>query len=220
MKAHLAQARQRKLQFKNSVSPQDGGTPALNFVNTLKNRGTENPKDYLTDYEAFVYWCYQAKVIDYDYYQQLSLEGYCYAHEASAVFEQVINARFMLYQIFLPVIKGEPADEIFMREFNSTIDTASKYLRYESTATGLQQVWFNIDEEIAAPLWMVVKSAADLLLKADPKKIRQCKTCGSMFLDKTKNGIRRWCNSSACGGLLRAKRYYHAKKEIKTRVDV
>jgi hypothetical protein len=54
MKAHLTQARERKLHFKNTVSPLDGGTPALNFVNTLKNRGNENPKDYLTNYEDFV----------------------------------------------------------------------------------------------------------------------------------------------------------------------
>jgi predicted RNA-binding Zn ribbon-like protein len=215
IKARLTQARQRKLQFQNNVSPLDGGTPALNFVNTLKNKGSDNPKDYLTNYEDFVYWCCQAGVISYDYYRHLSLEGYCYAQEAKSVFEQVVTARFILYELFLSVVKNEPADEIFVRQFNSLTETASKYLRYESTSTGLQQVWFNIDEEIAAPLWIIVRSAAGLLVLGDPKKIKQCKTCGSMFLDRTKNGKRRWCNPVTCGKLLRNKLYYHASKRIK-----
>jgi predicted RNA-binding Zn ribbon-like protein len=215
MKAQLTQARERKLQFKNSVSLHDGGTPALNFVNTLKNRGSESPKDYLTNYEGFVYWCYQAKVIDYDHYNQLSLEGYCYADEAAGVFAQVIATRFVLYEIFSSIIKREPADEIFVKEFNSTMDNVSKYLRFQSTADGMRRIWVNIDEEIPAPLCMVLQSAADLLLMADPKKIKQCKTCGGLFFDRTRNGTRRWCNQMACGHLLRAKRHYHAKKGLK-----
>jgi predicted RNA-binding Zn ribbon-like protein len=215
MKASLIQVRQRKLHFKNMVSPQYGGNPALNFVNSLKNRGSDNPKEYLTNYEDFVYWCYQASVIDYDHYHSLSSEAYCYAHEAAGVFEQAINTRFMLYEIFLSVIKGEPADEVFMRQFNLETASASKYLQYESTADGLRLVWLNIDEEIASPLWIIVQLAAELLIRGDRKKIKQCKTCGSMFFDKTKNGARRWCSPLACGGLLKAKQYYHAKKEIK-----
>jgi predicted RNA-binding Zn ribbon-like protein len=212
MKAQLNLVRERKLHYKNTVSPLDGGTPALNFVNTLKNRGAENPKDYLTNYEDFIYWCYQAKVISYDYCQQLSLEGYCYFNEAAIVFEEVIKTRFMLHEIFLSVIKAEPADEIFVQQFNSSLESVSKYLRFQSTAHGMKRMWVNVDEEIPAPLCMVVQMAADLLLLTDPKKIKQCKTCGSMFFDKTRNGARRWCNSSVCSGQLRARRYYHAKK--------
>jgi predicted RNA-binding Zn ribbon-like protein len=219
MKTNLTLARERKLHFKNMVSPQYGGIPALNFVNTLKKRGSDKPKDYLTSYEDFVYWCYQAKIIDYDHYHQLSSEAYCYAHEAAGVFEQVINTRFMLYEIFLSVIKGEPADEIFMRQFNLEIDNSSKYLRYVSTANGIGMAWLNIDEEIAAPLWMIVQSAAELLVRGNPKKIKPCKTCGSVFFDRTKNGTRNWCNPSACGKVLKNQRYYHAKKEIKERDD-
>ncbi|HEY8782812.1 MAG TPA: CGNR zinc finger domain-containing protein [Mucilaginibacter sp.] len=214
MKTPLSRARERKLHFKNTVSPKDGGTPALNFVNTLKNRGSENPKDYLTNYEDFVYWCYEAKVIDYDYYQQLSLEGYCYFKEAATVFEEVIKTRFMLREIFLSVIKAEPADEIFVQQFNLSLESVSKYLRFTSTAHGMKRMWVNIDEEIPAPLCMVIQMAADLLLLTDQKKIKQCKTCGGLFFDRTKNNTRLWCNQMACGHLLRAKRYYHAKKEL------
>jgi len=219
MKPRLThQARARKLHFKNNVNQLDGGTPALNFVNTLKNRGGENPKDYLTNYEDFISWCYQANVIDYEYYQQLSLEAYCYANEAADVFEQVISTRFMLYGIFSSIIKREPADEIFVREFNSALDKVSKYLRFESTADGMRRIWVNIDEEIPAPLCMVIQAAADLLLMTDVKKIKQCKTCGSIFFDKTKNGTRRWCNPLACKSLDKAKRYYNAKKGTKNEV--
>ena len=206
MEATLTPAQEGKLHFKNTVSPLDGGTYALNFVNTLNKRGSDNPKDYLTNYEDFLYWCYNAKVIEYDHYQTIGLEAYCYSDETKGIFEQVITARFMLYEIFLSVIKGGPADEIFVRQFNSVLDAASKSLRYQSTSAGWQQVWVNIDVEIALPLWIVVLSAAELLVKANPKRIKQCKTCGSMFIDRTKNGARRWCNPSVCGRQVNDKR--------------
>jgi hypothetical protein len=122
----------------------------------------------------------------------------------------------MLHEIFLSVLKGEPADEIFVRQFNLLINTASKNLCYESTLDGWRQVWINIDEEIAVPFWIVIKCAAELLLKADAKRIKQCKTCGGLFFDKTKNSTRRWCSPSACGRVLNDKRYYSNKKGIKS----
>ena len=216
MKAKSALARERLQHFKDTMSPLDGGAIALNFVNTLKDRGSENPKDFLTDYEDFLYWCNRAGGIAYDHYQAISLEAYCYVSEAKAAFQQVITSRFMLHQIFLSVIKAEPADEIFVREFNAGLDASAKGLRYESTGDGWQLVWLNIDEEIVLPLWIVLRSAAELLLGANPKRIKQCKTCGSLFLDRTKNNARRWCNETTCGRRPSDKRYYGVRKAVKT----
>jgi predicted RNA-binding Zn ribbon-like protein len=219
MKTQSTVVRERKLHFKNTEIPLHGSAHALNFVNTLTKRGSENPKDYLTNYEAFLYWCNKAGVIDYDHYQTISLEAYCYAHETKGIFDEMIKTRFMLYEIFLSVIEQRPADEIFVRQFNLVLDSASKHFRYISAPGGLQLVWLNIDEQIALPLWMVARAAAELLTKGDPKRIKRCKTCGCMFFDRTKNGARQWCNPSICGRQINEKRHYHAKKGIKAGMD-
>jgi predicted RNA-binding Zn ribbon-like protein len=49
-----------------------------------------------------------------------------------------------------------------------------------------------------------------LLEDEDLSRLRQCQDddCGWLFLDRSKNGSRRWCSSSDCGNRARAKRHY------------
>jgi predicted RNA-binding Zn ribbon-like protein len=44
----------------------------------------------------------------------------------------------------------------------------------------------------------------------DLRRLRQCGDdgCGWLFLDRSKNGSRRWCSSADCGNRARARRHY------------
>ena len=73
--------------------------------------------------------------------------------------------------------------------------------------------------EITAPsiLAPVLWSAADLLLKGDPARIRQCanEKCRWVFLGVSKAGARRWCTMNSCGNRAKAHRHYHKTKAAK-----
>jgi predicted RNA-binding Zn ribbon-like protein len=56
-----------------------------------------------------------------------------------------------------------------------------------------------------------------LLTTASYVKIKECPSCGWLFLDKSKNGKRRWCNMLTCGSNDKATRYYHRKKMLENR---
>jgi predicted RNA-binding Zn ribbon-like protein len=62
------------------------------------------------------------------------------------------------------------------------------------------------------PLHLILKSAFDILTQEDVSRIKECPSCGWLFLDKTKNKKRRWCNMLDCGSKDKASRYYHRKK--------
>jgi len=64
----------------------------------------------------------------------------------------------------------------------------------------------------------VLWSAADLLLKGDPARIRQCanEKCRWVFLDVSKAGARRWCTMNSCGNRAKAHRHYHKAKAAKS----
>jgi predicted RNA-binding Zn ribbon-like protein len=73
-------------------------------------------------------------------------------------------------------------------------------------------VW-RIDEtspSASALLAPVLWSAADLLVQAPHRRIRQCANpqCLWLFLDASKNGTRRWCDMAACGNRAKARRHY------------
>ena len=51
-------------------------------------------------------------------------------------------------------------------------------------------------------------------LLEDIANVRQCasETCSWLFLDKTKNHRRRWCDMKSCGNRAKARRYYQRQK--------
>jgi predicted RNA-binding Zn ribbon-like protein len=49
------------------------------------------------------------------------------------------------------------------------------------------------------PLYVVLKSAYDVLMEEDQTRVKECPSCGWLFLDGTKNKKRRWCNMLVCG---------------------
>lgn len=67
------------------------------------------------------------------------------------------------------------------------------------------------DAILARPLWDVATAAANLLTLGPLERVRQCsgRHCGWLFLDTTKNGRRRWCDSAVCGNRARVRAHYH-----------
>jgi predicted RNA-binding Zn ribbon-like protein len=64
----------------------------------------------------------------------------------------------------------------------------------------------------AAVLAPVALAAAELLTRADPRRVRRCAApnCGAWFLDTSKGGRRKWCSMATCGN--RAKAAKHRKR--------
>ena len=56
----------------------------------------------------------------------------------------------------------------------------------------------------------VALSALSLLPEA--RRIRICQNCRWLFLDRSKNGSRRWCDMAVCGNRQKAKRHYQRRR--------
>jgi predicted RNA-binding Zn ribbon-like protein len=58
--------------------------------------------------------------------------------------------------------------------------------------------------------WRVARSAADLLTTADLALVRECAadTCGWLFLDRSRNRSRRWCDMNVGGNRAKVRRHY------------
>ena len=69
-------------------------------------------------------------------------------------------------------------------------------------------------DDLERPLWDIARSAADLLTSGDHDRIKECAstTCEWVFLDRSRNRSRRWCDMSDCGNRAKARRF-HAKKQ-------
>jgi predicted RNA-binding Zn ribbon-like protein len=54
-------------------------------------------------------------------------------------------------------------------------------------------------------------SALSLLAPDKVERIRICANCGWLFLDRSRNGSRRWCDMTVCGNRQKAKRHYNRR---------
>lgn len=51
------------------------------------------------------------------------------------------------------------------------------------------------------------------LLASGTDRLKICGHCGWLFLDKSKNRSRNWCDMAVCGNRVKASRHYHRHKE-------
>ena len=72
----------------------------------------------------------------------------------------------------------------------------------------MQWSWREIGDSLDSPLWPVVWSAAVLLVSEEAGRIRMCggQDCGWMYVDRSRNGLRRWCRMETCGTQAKSRR--------------
>jgi predicted RNA-binding Zn ribbon-like protein len=67
------------------------------------------------------------------------------------------------------------------------------------------------------PLDLATATSAIALLSADGRrKMKICRHCGWLFLDRSRNASRTWCDMKVCGNRVKARRFYHKTLEAQT----
>ena len=57
-------------------------------------------------------------------------------------------------------------------------------------------------------------SALRLLGERETARLKICANCGWLFLDRSKNRSRMWCDMAVCGNRVKASRHYRRRKEV------
>ena len=196
--------------------PLDGGALCFHFINTVNAwTGTAiQEHEYLSDYEEFIRWCEKVAILSEKTRKALSLFAGKNAEAAATALQKLKKIREMLYHFFSSVAadNGRTMDPALLERFNKTLSTAVTYLRFDITAEGIVNKVQEDAADLLTPLRIIMKSAYDILTTEDHTKIKECETCGWIFLDHTKNNKKRWCSPLTCGSMDKAKRYYQRKK--------
>ncbi|MFB9951168.1 CGNR zinc finger domain-containing protein [Rhizobium puerariae] len=56
-------------------------------------------------------------------------------------------------------------------------------------------------------------SALRLLADEETARLKICGNCGWLFVDRSRNRSRTWCDMSVCGNRVKANRHYHRRKK-------
>ncbi len=193
----------------------DGGCPCFNFTNTIHSRKDEVTYDYLNSYNDVIGFAERVKLISHERLKKLRKIADENEEKAKQKLNEIKNKRELLYKIFSAIINNKTVDEQASEDFNKVLGNSLSNLRFRFNKGKVTLSWKENEVDLMEPLWIIFKDAFDILTLKPLERVKECKACGWLFLDKSKNNSRTWCNMQSCGSIIKAKRYYY-KKKVKT----
>ena len=190
-----------------------GGNPALDLVNTADwtSRGPE--QDRLSDYDRLTHWAEGAGLVAAKSGVALRTRAKAHPRDAESAHRSALRARAVLERLFGAIARGEAPHDA-LDDFNALLTRALRPMRVippkRGRRPGMQLGWQEPGESLDSVIWPVVWSAAELLVSDDAERIRICggANCGWMYVDRSRNGLRRWCSMGTCGTREKSRRRY------------
>ena len=193
----------------NATFQLSAGHLALDFANTLDNRYIpERQAELLPSYDQFLAFAKQAGILNDA--QARALLAATNPRHARLALDRIISLREALYRLFLAAATSgrPPAPDLETLNAALTEARAQKVIGWEAKSF----VWRlrGQADKPDGPAWQIAEAAAQLLASEDCHRIRECSeaTCRWLFLDKSKNRSRRWCNMEVCGNRAKARRFH------------
>jgi predicted RNA-binding Zn ribbon-like protein len=188
-------------------------------------RATERPEEALADYTSLVRLLSRSGEIDAGTTDLLLEAAAADPSEATAAVERAIALREAIYRILVARIADKLPRDPDLAMLNGELAEAMAAARIRPIGNAFAWDWADATERtmmpLALPLWMVARSAAELLTSSEVDRVKRCPGtgCGWLFLDTSKNGSRRWCSMEGCGNRARV-RAFAARKRSEPDVDV
>ncbi len=197
------------------------GNLCLDFINTLEWRNDEQKKiEWLPDFLALIQWSEYCKIIDNKYAQKIIKKALREPQVAERTYHKAIELRELLYNIFSSFALSGKVYPQDLENFNQLLtDSLAKVGRIVPIVGGFAWSFDLRNNSLEFFLSPIIKSAVDLLLSPEIRRVKQCanNACGWLFIDKSRNKSRRWCSMEDCGNRAKAKRHYLSKKNNSVR---
>jgi predicted RNA-binding Zn ribbon-like protein len=189
------------------------GALCLDFINTLDDRFSSQPKELLKSYIDLARFGEDAGILEPGQVDTLFERSYGSAAAAQAL-RAAIEMREAMFAVFAAIVNKKPIPPAALNTLNQYIQAAAQ--RSRLVVVNGRFVWrFDaLPAGFDAPLWPIARSAAELLASEQLAFVRACasKTCQWLFLDTSKNHRRRWCDMTKCGNRAKFRRFYARKK--------
>lgn len=163
-----------------------GGHLALDLLNTVAWRLDDSRKvDRIADPAALSDWCAAVGLAD-----------------TRPEVDEIRQVRETAYRVLRPLAAGGQPSRADLEVLRLLmVDAVAR-----AVLVSVSPLEWRADEPATALALAVWR----LLEDEDLSRLRECQDddCGWLFLDRSKNGSRRWCSSADCGNRARARRHY------------
>jgi predicted RNA-binding Zn ribbon-like protein len=194
-----------------------GGALALDFANTVGGTHVRPTHDHLRDYADILRFAQMADGLDAPAAKRLAQRAAREPKRAAAVYELGIALRESIWSVFSALASGETPRDADLALIGDAAAAGAARSRLVYDRDGIGWSLPSDGDELERPLWEIAGSAADLLTSADRDRVKECAsaTCEWVFLDRSRNRSRRWCDMSDCGNRAKARRFQAKKRETR-----
>ncbi len=174
---------------------------AADFTNTLSGSRERPGTERIVRYADIVEFSRRGELIRAADAKRLLAEAERHPQKATEMYRRAIALREAIWRAFDRIAQDrEPAAE----DVAVIGDEAAQALASARVVRqGKSYAWeWPETDDLARPLWPIARSAADVLTSDEERaRVRECAsdTCSWIFVDRTKNGSRRWCDMRGCG---------------------
>jgi predicted RNA-binding Zn ribbon-like protein len=191
-----------------------GGAVCLDFVNTLDERFSAQPKELLEQYVDLARFAEDTGVLGDAQVDRLMTRSMQRPEEARRVLASAVQLREAISEIFYALARKKPVPAASLIILNQHVQEAAQHLGLVAGRRHFEWKFESDSYDLFAPLWPIACGAAELLASERLEYVRACasKTCEWLFLDESKNHRRRWCDMTTCGNRAKVKRFYTRKK--------
>jgi predicted RNA-binding Zn ribbon-like protein len=195
-----------------------GGDSAIDFVNTVDwtERGLE--LDRFASYPRLLEWAEGAHALSSAELDGLGKAALRAPYAADQAVRDAVALRELLERSFSRLVRGKPlADELALLNRTWLARALAAMAITIAPDASLMLGWPAAATTLEAPLWSVAWAAARLLTSAETSRIRRCDgiDCGWFYVDRSRNGLRRWCAMETCGTMMKTRR--RAERNAKAR---
>ena len=196
------------------------GVLCLDFVNTLDDRFSGEPKELLKHYVDLARFGEDTGILPTERVDHLFELSYTAPETAQRALEAAIELREVIFVVVWALIEKKPVPATALILLNQYIQDAAQHLNLIQTGSVQRDGPFewrfdDAPNNMEAPLWPIAHSAAELLASNQTQFIRACdsKACQWLFLDTSKSHRRRWCDMTTCGNRAKVLRFYKRKRK-------
>ena len=160
------------------------GSPALDFVGTLKNRDTAR-RETLTTADDLELWLSESGAVD-----------------ESPEFESLdaaIELREAIYDLLTARMSETAYDDI-------ALSTVNAFAAQPPPTTTLSPVGSRTTATAQQALSLIARDAITLLSGPEAAQLKHCgrPDCTQVYLDRSRGGRREWCSMETCGNRMKA----------------
>jgi predicted RNA-binding Zn ribbon-like protein len=191
-----------------------GGNLALDFVNTVSNRPTAQPIERLINYNHLVLFGLESHLYPLDMVDRLYIKAGQAPGVARTALQKALQFREDLFVILSAVVEHRAIPGNALAQLTFMLQEAAVHGRLVHNGRRFAWEWIGMRDYLDSLLWPIAHGAANLLLSDEIQHLRMCASedCAWLFLDKTKNQRRRWCDMKTCGNRVKARRHYQRTK--------